>query len=124
MTYVSLYLLMVVTILSYSTSTLNAFTPYIVSNNNKSDVVGQLYMSSTSTATEETNTDTDNTDTTNQCEVLLLDHLNINHEKGRHDALKAFYFDFLGMAIDPRKFENYESGKKVRLCIASLLDFF
>ena len=38
---------------------------------------------------------------------------NINHEKGRHDALKAFYFDFLGCAIDPRKYENYVAGKKV-----------
>ena len=112
MTYISLYLLTVVIILSHSTSTLNAFTPYILSNNNKSTVGGHLYMSST---TEKTNTDTDNDNTQcgeEQCEVLLLDHLNINHEKGRHDALKAFYFDFLGMAIDPRKYENYESGKK------------
>ena len=75
-------------------------------------------MSST-TATEKTITDTDDDNKQceeEQCEVLLLDHLNINHEKGRHDALKAFYFDFLGMAIDPRKYDNYESGKKVRLC--------
>ena len=47
-----------------------------------------------------------------ECEVLLLDHLNINHEKGRHEALKAFYFDFLGCAIDPRKYDNYQAGKK------------
>ncbi len=46
------------------------------------------------------------------CEVLLMDHFNINHEKGRHDALKAFYFDFLGCAIDPRKEENIERGSK------------
>jgi hypothetical protein len=46
------------------------------------------------------------------CEVLLMDHFNINHEKGRHDALKAFYFDFLGCAIDPRKHENIELGSK------------
>mmetsp|Transcript_1430 Transcript_1430/g.2548 ORF Transcript_1430/g.2548 Transcript_1430/m.2548 type:complete len:377 (+) Transcript_1430:91-1221(+) len=46
------------------------------------------------------------------CEVLLMDHFNINHEKGRHDALRAFYFDFLGCAIDPRKQENIEIGTK------------
>ena len=122
MTYVYLYLLTVVIILSYSTPTLNAFTPYIVSINNKSTVGSQIYMSSTTTAAENTNSDTDDDNKQceeEQCEVLLLDHLNINHEKGRHDALKAFYFDFLGMAIDPRKYDNYESGKKVRLCIAS-----
>jgi len=44
--------------------------------------------------------------------VLVLDHFNINHEKGRHDLLKAFYFDLLGLAIDPRKVENLEKGKK------------
>lgn len=44
--------------------------------------------------------------------ILILDHLNINHQKGRHDLLKAFYFDFLGCAIDPRKAENIASGKK------------
>jgi len=38
--------------------------------------------------------------------------LNINHEKGQQDVLKAFYFDFLGCAIDPRKYENYIAGKK------------
>lgn len=44
--------------------------------------------------------------------VLILDHLNINHEKGRHDLLKSFYFDFLGCAIDPRKEENLAKGSK------------
>jgi len=44
--------------------------------------------------------------------ILVLDHLNINHEKGRHDVLKAFYFDVLGCAVDPRKIENLEKGKK------------
>lgn len=44
--------------------------------------------------------------------VLILDHLNINHEQGRHDWLKAFYFDFLHCAVDPRKEENLHSGKK------------
>lgn len=44
--------------------------------------------------------------------ILILGHLNINHEKGRHDWLKAFYFDFLQLAVDPRKEENLEAGKK------------
>ena len=44
--------------------------------------------------------------------VLILDHLNINHEKGRHDWLKAFYFDFLQCVPDPRKAENLITGKK------------
>ena len=44
--------------------------------------------------------------------ILILDHLNINHEKGRHDLLKAFYFDFLQCAIDPRKEENIAKGSK------------
>ena len=35
--------------------------------------------------------------------VLIVDHLNLNHERGRHDLLSAFYFDLLGLAIDPRK---------------------
>eukprot|EP00967_Tisochrysis_lutea_P140052 scaffold255313_cov28-Tisochrysis_lutea.AAC.1 len=42
--------------------------------------------------------------------VLLVDHLNINHEAGRHDLLCAFYFDLLGCAVDPRKAENLEMG--------------
>lgn len=45
-------------------------------------------------------------------DILILDHLNINHEKGRHDWLKAFYFDFLGCAVDPRKEENLSKGTK------------
>jgi hypothetical protein len=44
--------------------------------------------------------------------ILILDHLNINHEKGRHDWLKAFYFDFLKCAVDPRKEENLAAGRK------------
>lgn len=44
--------------------------------------------------------------------ILILDHLNINHEKGRHDWLKAFYFDFLNCAVDPRKEENLLQGRK------------
>mmetsp|Transcript_15786 Transcript_15786/g.19250 ORF Transcript_15786/g.19250 Transcript_15786/m.19250 type:complete len:357 (-) Transcript_15786:16-1086(-) len=44
--------------------------------------------------------------------ILILDHLNINHEKGRHDLVKAFYFDFLQCGIDPRKADNLIQGKK------------
>jgi hypothetical protein len=44
------------------------------------------------------------------CSTLLLDHININHQKGQHDALNAFYFDFLKCSIDPRKYENYQLG--------------
>eukprot|EP00563_Minutocellus_polymorphus_P018282 CAMPEP_0197715836 /NCGR_PEP_ID=MMETSP1434-20131217/923_1 /TAXON_ID=265543 /ORGANISM="Minutocellus polymorphus, Strain CCMP3303" /LENGTH=366 /DNA_ID=CAMNT_0043300077 /DNA_START=12 /DNA_END=1112 /DNA_ORIENTATION=+ len=44
--------------------------------------------------------------------ILILDHLNINHEKGRHDLLKAFYFDLLRCAVDPRKEENIAKGSK------------
>jgi len=43
--------------------------------------------------------------------VLILDHLNINHEKGRHDWLCAFYVDILGCTLDPRKLENLDAGK-------------
>lgn len=41
-----------------------------------------------------------------------MDHLNINHEKGRHDWLKAFYFDFLRCTPDPRKSDNLNRGSK------------
>mmetsp|Transcript_28068 Transcript_28068/g.86841 ORF Transcript_28068/g.86841 Transcript_28068/m.86841 type:complete len:371 (+) Transcript_28068:151-1263(+) len=44
--------------------------------------------------------------------VLIVDHVNLNHEKGRHDLLKAFYFDLLGLTADPRKAENIGKGKK------------
>jgi hypothetical protein len=44
--------------------------------------------------------------------VLILDHLNINHEQHRHDQLKAFYFSFLQCAIDPHKKENLEKSRK------------
>mmetsp|Transcript_7465 Transcript_7465/g.16935 ORF Transcript_7465/g.16935 Transcript_7465/m.16935 type:complete len:407 (-) Transcript_7465:1767-2987(-) len=71
-----------------------------------------LPVLSTTANTDTDADDTANNDANNQCEVLLLDHLNINHEKGRHDALKAFYFDFLGCAVDPRKYENLVAGKK------------
>lgn len=42
--------------------------------------------------------------------VLLLDHININHEKGRHDLLHAFYLETLGLALDPRKKKNSDEG--------------
>eukprot|EP01035_Chromulina_nebulosa_P005197 gene5197-7051_t len=44
--------------------------------------------------------------------ILLLDHLNINHQRGRHDILKSFYIDVLGLQLDPRKAENIENGRK------------
>ena len=43
--------------------------------------------------------------------ILILDHLNINHEKGRHDLLKAFYFDVLKCAVDPRKWQALRSAR-------------
>lgn len=45
-------------------------------------------------------------------DILILDHLNTNHEKGRHDLLKAFYFDFLKLAVDLRKEENLIARRK------------
>ena len=42
--------------------------------------------------------------------IALLDHININHEKSRHDLLKSFYFDTLGLQPDTRKYENIEKG--------------
>jgi len=36
----------------------------------------------------------------------------MNHQKGRHDQLKAFYFDYLKCGIDPRKVENMEKGRQ------------
>eukprot|EP00534_Pseudo-nitzschia_fraudulenta_P004581 CAMPEP_0201118970 /NCGR_PEP_ID=MMETSP0850-20130426/3156_1 /ASSEMBLY_ACC=CAM_ASM_000622 /TAXON_ID=183588 /ORGANISM="Pseudo-nitzschia fraudulenta, Strain WWA7" /LENGTH=413 /DNA_ID=CAMNT_0047384487 /DNA_START=139 /DNA_END=1380 /DNA_ORIENTATION=+ len=53
------------------------------------------------------------TTTNNNNNILILDHINTNHEKGRHDWLKAFYGkSFLGCAWDPRKIENLEKGRK------------
>jgi len=56
-------------------------------------------------------------------EILLLDHLNINHQKGRHDILRAFYFDVLGLAIDPRKTENLEKERKTLWANAGITQF-
>ena len=49
-------------------------------------------------------------ETSQTSNILVLDHLNINHEKGRHDLLKAFYYDVLNLVPDPRKAENLETG--------------
>lgn len=43
--------------------------------------------------------------------ILILDHVNLNHERGRHDLVRAFYFETLGLACDPRKSENIARGK-------------
>jgi len=55
--------------------------------------------------------------------VLLLDHLNINHEKSRHDLVKAFYFDILGLSVDPRKAENVAKGRKTLWANAGITQF-
>lgn len=55
--------------------------------------------------------------------VLILDHLNINHEKGRHDWLKAFYFDLLRCAVDPRKQDNLAVGRKTVWANAGTFQF-
>jgi hypothetical protein len=52
-----------------------------------------------------------------------VDHLNINHEAGRHDLLTAFYFDVLGCAIDPRKAENLDKGRKTVWANAGIHQF-
>lgn len=97
-----------VVLLCCSTTT-RAFSPH-----GRIGSIGQHKLHvSTTTVTDDTSKNDGTIDDDAQCEVLLLDHLNINHEKGRHDALNAFYFDFLGCAIDPRKYENYVAGKKV-----------
>ena len=49
----------------------------------------------------------------NDNNILILDHINMNHGKGRHDWLKSFYGEeFLGCAWDPRKAKNLETGRK------------
>jgi len=97
-------------------STAKAFSPYgrIASAQRRhiTGLVGPLPASTTANTDADADNATAN-DENDQCGVLLLDHFNINHEKGRHDVLKAFYFDFLGCAIDPRKYDNYLAGKKV-----------
>mmetsp|Transcript_38084 Transcript_38084/g.68635 ORF Transcript_38084/g.68635 Transcript_38084/m.68635 type:complete len:399 (+) Transcript_38084:58-1254(+) len=96
-------------------STAKAFSPYgrIASAQRRhiTGLVGPLPASTTANTDADADNATAN-DENDQCGVLLLDHFNINHEKGRHDVLKAFYFDFLGCAIDPRKYDNYLAGKK------------
>lgn len=60
---------------------------------------------------------------TGQQNVLILDHLNINHERGRHDLLKAFYFELLGLSVDPRKEQNLEAGSKTLWANAGINQF-
>lgn len=55
--------------------------------------------------------------------LLIVDHLNINHEAGRHDLLVAFYFDLLGCAVDPRKAQNLEKGSKTVWANAGIHQF-
>ncbi|KAL7533073.1 hypothetical protein ACHAXR_005028 [Thalassiosira sp. AJA248-18] len=93
-----------------------AFSPYgsIASLQQRNLGLSRPLAVSTATNADAADADTTSNDggSNQECAVLLLDHLNINHEKGRQDALKSFYFDFLGCAIDPRKYENYVAGKK------------
>lgn len=56
-------------------------------------------------------------------QVLVLDHLNINHEKSRHDLVRAFYYDMLGLVPDPRKAENMEKGRKTLWANAGITQF-
>ena len=55
--------------------------------------------------------------------ILLMDHLNINHQKSRHDLLKSFYVDVLGLILDPRKAENIEKGRKTIWVNAGITQF-
>ena len=55
--------------------------------------------------------------------ILLMDHLNINHQKSRHDLLKSFYVDVLGLILDPRKAENIEKGRKTIWINAGITQF-
>ena len=41
----------------------------------------------------------------------IVDHYNYNHQQGRHDQVRAFFFDVLGLVADPRKEENLAAGK-------------
>lgn len=55
--------------------------------------------------------------------VLVLDHLNMNHEAGRHDLVRAFYFDALGCAPDPRKADNLQRGSDTLWANAGMHQF-
>ena len=55
--------------------------------------------------------------------ILLMDHLNINHQKGRHDLVKSFYVDTLGLVLDPRKQENIDKGRKTLWTNAGITQF-
>ena len=105
-------------VLAVGCSLASAFSPYsgsITSQQHRAAQRPSLGVATTFAATVDANAEDDDVVNNQQqeCGVLVLDHLNINHEKGRQDALKAFYFDFLGCAIDPRKYENYVAGTKV-----------
>lgn len=52
-----------------------------------------------------------------------MDHLNINHQRGRHDLVKAFYCDLLGLTLDPRKQENVLKGRKTVWANAGITQF-
>ena len=59
-------------------------------------------LSSTSTGAAASTTPTSNPtayEYTHANNILVLDHLNINHERGRHDLVLAFYIDALGCAV-------------------------
>ena len=57
------------------------------------------------------------------CKVLLMDHLFMNHEKCCHEALEAFFFDFLACSVDPRKKGNKDSEKKTFFANIGLYQF-
>ena len=100
-----------IAILAVACSFASAFSPYTGITSSQHHRAQVVTFATPADTTAESNNVVSNTN--QECGVILLDHLNINHEKGRQDALKAFYFDFLGCAIDPRKYENYVAGKKV-----------
>ena len=60
--------------------------------------------------------------------ILLMDHLNINHQKMTglktgHELVKLFYVDTLGLSLDPRKIENIEKGRKTLWTNAGINQF-
>ena len=75
------------------------------------DATASAASATTTTTTTTTKTTKTSVQPGKNSNILILDHININHEKGRHDWVKAFYGDFLGCAWDPRKIENMEKEK-------------
>lgn len=55
--------------------------------------------------------------------VLIMDHLNINHPKGRHDLVKCFYVETMGLTLDARKQENIDKGRKTLWANAGITQF-